>query len=96
MKTTSLVPTGEVCHCEPPLAFPRSDAAPWRGCGRTRGHAVRTRQHSTLMAIAVVVAVSVVSLVVLVAVLGRGARHRAALTVLSVCLVAASVQVLVR
>jgi hypothetical protein len=40
----------------------------------------------TLMAIAVVVAVSVVSLVVLVAVLGRGARHRAALTVLSVLL----------
>ena len=40
----------------------------------------------TLMAIAVVVAVSVVSLVVLVAVLGRGARHRAALTVLRVLL----------
>jgi hypothetical protein len=40
----------------------------------------------TLMALAAVVAVSVVSLVVLVAVLGQGARHRAALTVLRVLL----------
>jgi hypothetical protein len=41
---------------------------------------------STLMAIAVVVAVSALSLVVLMAVLSRGARHRAALTVLRVVL----------
>lgn len=41
---------------------------------------------STLMATAVAVAVSAVSLVVLVAVLGRGARHHAALTVLRVVL----------
>jgi hypothetical protein len=40
----------------------------------------------TLMAIAVVVAVSAVLLLVLVAVLGRGARHSAALAVLSVVL----------
>lgn len=40
----------------------------------------------TLMAIAVVVAVSVVSFLVLVAVLGQGARHRAALTVLRLLL----------
>jgi hypothetical protein len=42
---------------------------------------------STLMAIAVVVVVSVVSLVVLVAVLARGVRRRAALTVLRALLV---------
>ena len=41
VKTTSLVPTGEVCRCEPPLAFPRSHAAPRHSCGRPRHHADR-------------------------------------------------------
>ncbi len=84
-KTTSLVPTGEVVIVGHPSRF----LGRMLRLAAVAGVLVAMSSNLvafTLMAIAVVVAVSAVSLVVLVAVLGRGARHDAALAVLRVAL----------